>query len=409
MKLAIFAATLALASSAFAQGSLVVPAGTTMVYDTINGPLLLVDLTIEPGAVLRAQGVNPFHVHATGTARIDGLLDFSGFDNPGVNTWNTGTISEFGALGGPAGGRGGTGNPLTSQSSPAGTSGFGPPQWPRVGGRGGESGISTIGIADPNTRRPGGGGGGTLAADQPVHSDPLNPANLGLLAGTGKNGWATALGVLSMTPPPLGGAVGNRAFVDADPTNDFYGLRLNPTTGVPTVGELQAPTAGAGGGGGGNAINGLVWPPTPYDPTSDEKGAGGGGGGGLGIVAALRISVGAQGKIRCNGGHGGGGENTNFLDRIGGGSGGGSGGYLILQAGIVDLSAAGDRALTALGGRGGEGKDNAFNAINAGGNGGPGVITIQIPPHTNPLLPAGKSLADMSAPVAQILLPNRRF
>ena len=409
MKLLTLAAAAALASNTFAQSSLVVPAGTTMMYDTGSGPLLLTDLTIEVGATLRALGVNAFRVHAVGTVRVDGTLDLSGFNSPGVNSLNTTNIPEPGAAGGPGGGRGGTGSPQTTQSSLSGGDGFGPTVFPRVGGRGGESGIEMQSIGNVNMRRPGGGGGGALAADQPVHPDPLNSLNRGRIAEPGRNGWPTALGALSLTPPPLGGATGDRVFHDSDPTNDFYGVRIIPGTGLPQLGELTAPVAGSGGGGGGDAIFSLVWPPPVFIPTGDEKGSGGGGGGGLGIVVASRIVVGAAGKIRCDGGAGGGGENTNFLDRVGGGSGGGSGGYLILQARSVDLSLAQDRALTALGGRGGVGMANQFAVVNSGGNGGPGVIGIHVPIGSPPQLPAGKSLADLSAPTAYVLLPDRRL
>jgi hypothetical protein len=257
-------------------------------------------------------------------------------------------------------------------------------------------------------RRAGGGGGGWLAADQPVDPDPLSVLNLGLVATSGRNGVPSALGVLTLTPPPRGGVVGDRAFLDSDPTNDFYGMRLLPGGGI-QLGELIAPVAGSGGGGGGDAINGLVWPPPVFVPTLDEKGAGGGGGGGLGIIVSATISLGAQGRIRSDGGKGGGGENTNFIDRVGGGSGGGSGGYVILQARIIDLRMAATRSITALGGRGGPGKDNLFNAIDAGGNGGPGVIALHMPPNAAPLLPAGKTLSDMTAPTAIVLLPDHRL
>jgi hypothetical protein len=411
MKLSALLVALSLASTAAAQTSLVVTTGSTVVYDTGSGPLLLEDLIIQPGGTLRVVGVPAFRVRALGTVRIDGLLDLSGFSNPGVNTLNTTNIPELGAAGGPGAGRGGTGSPLTTQSSPAGTPGFGPLYFPREGGRGGESGLSSPLTFAPDARRPGGGGGGVLAANQPVNPDPFHPSNLGLIARSGNNGWPTALGVLSLTPPPLGGAVGESAFSDADPSNDFFGMRVIPGTGILQVGELQAPVAGSGGGGGGDAINGGIWPPPVFTPVSDEKGAGGGGGGGLGILVAARITVGPLGKIRCDGGKGGGGENTNFLDRVGGGSGGGSGGYLILQARTVDLGLAGDRALTALGGKGGEGAQNSSQptAINAGGNGGPGVIAIHVPLNSPPLLPVGKTLTDLSAPTALVLLPDRRL
>ncbi|HUR28241.1 MAG TPA: hypothetical protein VM509_08635 [Planctomycetota bacterium] len=405
-QLATLALALAGASPALAQ-DFIVPANTTVNYDTTLGPIVAFNFIVQPNGVLRVTGPNAFHVRASHLVRIEGLIDLSGFDNPGVNSLNTTNIPEPGSPGGPGAGGGGTGSPLTTQSSPAGTDGFGPPLAPRVGGRGGESGISVLSLF-VDARRPGGGGGGILAADQGVHPDPYNTLNIGLVATAGKNGAPTALGVSTLTPPPRGGGMGDRVFLDADPTNDFYGVRLLTGGGL-QIGELIAPVAGAGGGGGGDAINGLVWPPPVFIPTDDEKGAGGGGGGGLGIIVAPTIALAGQGKIRCDGGKGGGGENTNFLDRVGGGSGGGSGGYLILQARVIDLRSAAPRSITALGGRGGPGKDSIFNGIDAGGNGGPGVIGLHMPPNAAPLVPVGKTIGDMTAPHAIVLLPDRRL
>ncbi len=106
MNLTIIAATLALSASALAQSNLVVQTGTTFVYDTSNGVLLVADLTIQPGGVLRARGQDFFHLRATGTVQIDGLLELSGFDDPGVNALAWSGPSR-GAPGGPGGGQGG--------------------------------------------------------------------------------------------------------------------------------------------------------------------------------------------------------------------------------------------------------------------------------------------------------------
>ena len=50
------------------------------------------------------------------------------------------------------------------------------------------------------------------------------------------------------------------------------------------------------------------------------------------MLISPRIALRGDGAVRANGGRGAVGENTFFLDHIGGSSGGGSGGYLVLQA-----------------------------------------------------------------------------
>jgi len=154
-------------------------------------------------------------------------------------------------------------------------------------------------------------------------------------------------------------------------------------------GELTRAWAGSGGGAGGDAVRSNSFPLVPFSITGDEKGAGGGGGpGSMTILAIGDIVLENGGRIRADGGRGGGGENTNFLDRVGGGSGGGSGGHVILSsANRISISAESplvpgfgawmgpfytdpismgndedehpQRAFSALGGQGGVGKDNA--------------------------------------------------
>jgi hypothetical protein len=138
----------------------------------------------------------------------------------------------------------------------------------------------------------------------------------------------------------------------------------------------------------------------------------------------------------ARGGHGGGGENTNFLDRVGGGSGGGSGDHVVLEsAAFIDMSQvpAGPavRAILATGGEGGAGASDqggsstgfekpqnldacppgypktGLNAClghvhGAGGDGGPGIIQLHTPRGLSGgdiLLPPGKTLADLCQPV----------
>jgi len=123
----------------------------------------------------------------------------------------------------------------------------------------------------------------------------------------------------------------------------------------------------------------------------------------LAAVVAPTVVVGPAGVLRADGGDGGRGENTNFLNSIGGNGGGGSGGYLLVFALTIDLTQAGDAALSAVGGLGAENWEG--EPAGAGGNGGPGVIQLHTPGAAGVLLPAGQDLADVSRPDAWSLLP----
>jgi hypothetical protein len=401
--------TFTLSPLALASNDLVVHAGQALVYDTgALGPLNVDNLVVEPGGTLRVVGTQPFTVHATADIRIDGMIDLSAFDNPGVVTLNTTNIPEPGAAGGPAGGRGGTGSWQTTQSTPFGGRGFGALLGFAGGGGGGETSW-TPQVAGVAWRRGSGGGGGAFAANQPVSPDPESPLNVGLVAQDGQPGTLLGFGAVTGLVGSKGGRAGKSIFRDGDPTNDFFGRKLDPATGQITVGELLAPIAGCGGGAGGDAsyTHGQTFPATPFLPTGDEKGSGGGGGGGLGIFVAQHIVVGPQGRVRCDGGKGGGGENTLFLDRVGGGSGGGSGGMIAMQAASFDLTHAHDAAFTARGGGRGPGANNVFmvRALGEGGHGGPGLIQIHVADPAQIALPAGKTLADLASPAPHVLVP----
>lgn len=388
---------LALSAPALAQQDFVVSSGVTL-YDTSSGPLLVDSLVVEDGATLRVTGARPFVVLARREIRVEGLVDLSGFDARSVSTLNTGGVPEPGAAGAAGGGAGGTASATTTSSTAAGGPGaslFG------GGGGGGESGYSPSSVDDD--RRPGSGGGGALAASQPVSADPDDPANAGLVATAGGDGAPSASGALSGSPPPRGGLAGSAVFVDGDPTNDFFGRKLVPGLGL-IQGELAGPVPGSGGGAGGDALPSASFPTPGWTPASDEKGAGGGGGGGVGLLATPLFVLGSAGAVRSDGGDGALGENTFFLNHIGGSSGGGSGGYLVVAAQRIDLSRAGARSLSALGGLGADPPEPG--PVAHGGDGGPGVIQLHVPPGPGHLLlPSGASLGELSAPKAHVLLP----
>jgi hypothetical protein len=169
---------------------------------------------------------------------------------------------------------------------------------------------------------------------------------------------------------PWGGREATRPFNDFNGTeDDFFGVKrkdFGTNDELLIQGELLSAWAGSGGGAGGDATQTATYPPPTLQPTNTDKGAGGGGGAGaLTIYSLGDIVLGPAGRIEAVGGHGSGGENTNFVNRIGGGSGGGAGGHIILQtASQIDLSLVPTSviAISARGGQGGAGADNQGGA-----------------------------------------------
>jgi hypothetical protein len=357
----------------------------------VGGQINVRHLVIEDGASIKAQGVNPVVIQASGSILIRGTLDVSGFDRPNVATLNTGNQPEVGAAGTAGGGMGGTGNFITTASTPQGGNGFGPGGAANLGGQGGESGYNK-GAADQ--RRPGGGGGARLGSNATGSTD-LNGVQFGMIAQKGFNGHPNAKGALSGVKPPKGGDLGVRPFFDASSSNDFFGAAFDGT--FVTIGELSELTAGAGGGAGGNAVPSTTFPHPKWTLSTDEKGCGGGGGGGsLHILALGNITLEGNGEILCKGGRGGSGENFNGTDHIGGGSGGGSGGHVVIEAGSqLIFNNVDPKCITAQGGRGGDGKPSS--TLNQGGSGGPGLIQVHV------LNPAGDVVFQNAKPTADTL------
>ncbi len=383
----------------------IIGSGTTVIYDTANGPVAVDNLHIEVGAILRVLGPQPFDLLAHESVLIDGTLDLSGFDAPPVFTLNTPQYPEIGARGGPAGGRGGTGSWNTVGATPRGGDGAAAVGSSTVGGKGGEGGWHPSSSNAGAWRRAAGGGGGVLGPDRPVVAGDLeDPANLGLVALTGRDGSSFATGSVSGGTPPQGGGVGSSLFIDGNPRNDFFGRKIGPA-GTVTTGELLAPVAGQGGGAGGDAVQTDVFPPPVFIYNWHDKGGAGGGGGGLGLLQARFIQLGPGGRIVADGGAGGAGENTFFFNRIGGGGGGGAGGLVLLQARSIDLSAAGEQAISCRGGSGANGADDHPRAEGGGGHGGPGLIQLHVPGGDPAivLLPPGVSLREISSPGAHVL------
>ncbi len=311
----------------------------TTTQNAVNGVLDVRNVIIEQGGEVRVQGPNPLSINATGEVLIRGRLDLGGFNAKDVATLNTGNQVEVGAAGAGGGGKGGNANDNITGPTPRGGRGQGPFRQGSLGGQGGEMGFSNSG--NKNARRPGGGGGGRFTKDW-IGTTTFTA--LSMAAGPGTNGNPNSTGAESGLRPSAGGAPGQGPFLDTSNDNDFFGVRPIVTgddlTGL-VRGELPSLWAGYGGGGGGNA--GKNFPNPSWNFNSDEKGGGGGGGaGGMHIKALGRIVFGRFGVVIANGGRGAAGENTNFLDHIGGTGGGGSGGHVILEsATAVDFTDGG--------------------------------------------------------------------
>jgi len=374
----------------------------TTVQNTVNGIVDVRDLVIEEDGILRVQGPNTMQINASRNVIIRGEINISGFNAKDVSTLNTGHQPESGGAGAGGGGKGGIGSWVTTGSTP-----FGGPAWgafgvAKEGGGGGHTGYSPSGIK--NDRRPGGGGGGTLAGSQ-VHYVDGEFAGAETLATGGGPGTTSDGNPLSQDAtrfgamPAWGGAPGPGPFQDDDPTNDFAGVHPVDQGGTFEFvrGELPRIHAGAGGGAGGDACPAGSFPTPGWTIASDEKGGGGGGGaGGLNVRALGNIVFGEQGRIRCDGGRGGAGENTMNFDHIGGTGGSGSGGHVILEtASNIDFTDGGTNPppppgfyhITAEGGPTVTG-NLQFGQVNTsyGGAGGPGIIQLHVP---DPLAPPG--------------------
>lgn len=396
------------------DGAIVEEDGVTVqLFD--DGVINVRNMTIELGGDVRVQGSKPLVIQATGTVIIRGTLDLSGFDAPNVVLPNTGNVRSEGGAGGPGGGRGGFANEVVTNSTPRGSFGQGPGAVPNIGGQGGETGFSS-GAKD--TRRPGGGAGGRFA----------RVTGAGLVAEAGTNGHPESTGAVTGELPARGGALSAGPFPDGVTNNDFFGTRAQGTSGNVTGlirGELSSLWGGYGGGGGGNAVFSGQFPTPNWTPASDEKGAGGGGGGGGLYIRSLGpIRFGASGLIRCNGGRGGIGENTQALDHVGGNGGSGSGGHVILEtASHVDFTDGGVVGanrdfITAVGGARIEGADTSGGDVSFGGAGGAGVIQLHVPNslaapttfggNSDIFVPnaAGNALDNIASPAALPLVPT---
>jgi hypothetical protein len=352
---------------------LITDASSGRVQSVENGVVHVRSLRIEAGAVLYAQGPLPLQIWCAGDAVIDGVIDLSGCNAFGPTRICYAQFPAPGAPGRCSGGDGGAGSPETTRSSTQGGRGQGAYGALDQGGAGGESGL---GVSSQESRAAG-GGGGTWRMPTCLSSPPAARSDEGRC---GRSGAATSRNCAGRSPT-VGGEASPAVLNDGSIDNDFFGLRIDASTGTFVRGEVARLQGGAGGGGGGDAITYSTcthgnW--NQLNSLCDLKGGGGGGGGGalrLSVLGPLHIS----GSIRATGGAGASGQGPfGGAGPTTGGAGGGAGGMLMLMSATrIDLSGA---VLDTRGGIGGGGAGRqGYPSEGAGGHGGAGIIQFHVP------------------------------
>ena len=416
-----------------------------------GGEFSFTDIDIPAGIVVEPIGTRPLVLNATGTVRIAGTIRADASIGAAEQNFDSATHSLPGGQGFAGGGRGGEGHPIHFRSPtqvtyfdlvspPGGGRGFGSGNQERTGGYGGQSGHRdrkdsngergtdseidcnevSSGIPHNNGAKPPGGGGGTFLTSGGSTIAPKNP-NATKVFGVGNviaDGFGNFLlfEVKRLRP----GLPGPMPFLDADPNNDFIGIR----------GELQDIIAGQGGGGGGSMLDSYFcgsWCQNDLDPANDAvcqsiefpgfssgavgdaRGAGGGGGGGAVLIQAIGpVTILRGGRISCRGAQGGGGEQRDCGNWSGAG-GAGSGGAIVLRS-STSVEIKRGAKLDVLGGpwkRAGSNTGALGNCVlnhnpdndqfvpGDGGRGGDGLIQLQVPvgnvalvANTNSLVPA---------------------
>lgn len=373
-----------------------------------GGRFVFDDFIIPEGVCVKVAGPAPLDVLVTGDVRIDGVLDVSGADGLGDDTFDTGFYPVPGGAGGPAAGRGGNGHP--TRSNPAqvptldqlvtpetGERGFGPRVLP--GGEltmlpvGGHGGLSTLGY-DPDAngyprvpifstqqgayngnehhRPPGGGGGSYAIRGRQAHE------GTGVYLVQSESTWFpfTRCTVLDGRTDALYGNEANAfagitpstplqcVYVDgtlADPVRTKPGglpgdgvfVDDDPTNDYVGVdGELETLFGGQGGGGGGSRIDSmdhLLWSAdkvgSPVTPGFPYPK----------LFAGVALSP------------------TRY-DAKGGGGGGGGGAVRIRAHGDLRIGRTG--RIDASGGKGGGGEIVQASSWAGGGGGGSGGVVL---------------------------------
>ncbi|MGQ0553712.1 MAG: hypothetical protein ACT4PU_10890 [Planctomycetota bacterium] len=381
--------------------------GITQPTTIFGGKFTFRDFIIPEGVWVIVRGSNPLEITATRTLEIAGVLDLSGTNGLGDDTFDTGFTPVPGGVGGPGGGRGGDGHPTLFNPQFVAT----PDQYvtPVTGGRGlgpvingatgavsfqpigGHGGISTLGFelnAEgfpklPNldnsefSRPPGGGGGSFYFHGMYSHNGsggfrvqsnnsfgnlnlcPTNNKITDALYGNEENALigklpnqpiqcvylvGTAAAPARLMP---GATEGDLVFADGNRANDFIG----------STGELAVLIGGQGGGGGGTRVDSMnhgIW-------SANRLGAP------ISPIPVHYPTLWFGGQLFFS---------PTLYDAKGGGGGGGGGSAILRSYGSIQVRRTG--RIDASGGNGGGGEvvQNS-NFSGAGGGGSGGAVILQ--------------------------------
>lgn len=249
------------------NGTSTITDSTGRIFTLQNGVLYVDDFTIEAGSGLRCRGRNPFVLYATGTVRIEGVLDASGNHALPPQALNAPHIPEPGALGECGGGDGGWASLETERETYRGGDGNAPFGATSGGGQGGEGGVQvhTVfgrGNADMvQELLAGGGAGGSFARtlNEAIYwsrwtgeEDPAGFDNGGPDFRSSKHTQLDPTGQDPLLPDPpdemnfYGGEHGMRgSSYDSDtpePPNTGFAFGPAPTNGVFGMEDLQRDT-----------------------------------------------------------------------------------------------------------------------------------------------------------------------
>lgn len=363
-----------------------------------GGVFKFTDFHLPANVTLRAVGSNPLVITATGDVLIEGLIECSGLNGIGDDTFNSAVTPAPGGSPGPGGGKGGDGHPvfvpkgsksLIFMVTPQfGQNGFGSGNSMPIGGGGGQSGATLPWPAFSNGAncatfnetgdgsRGSGGGGGSLNVFLPEAPEPITVPVSGRRGGFGIGNHlplAFSPGLPFPVPnnPKAYDGVSFNAVARPNPNPTFaeavqQGLIFDAAVALNLTTSWSLTKRVTFGGNAGQAVFADADANNDFIGEAGEiksilGGQGGGGGGsrteGLSLdCTKATLSVG---------------QPLTVLDAKGAGGGGGGGAILIQALGEIRLKGAAAR-IRATGGNGSGGETTQGGDVGGNGGGGSG-------------------------------------
>ncbi len=171
---------------------------TSKEFNVLDGVLQVRNLRVPADSRLRAIGINPLIILATGTVEILGEITVDGAAGPDVGQLSVPNIAKQGAPSNCGGGRGGAASQITNSSTPKGGQGFGAFNQTGGGGLGGETSYLAT-MNEINRQGAGGGGGGFANVDAAGNNVSAQPGQDGSAPAAPRD-HASRSGIRSPTP-----------------------------------------------------------------------------------------------------------------------------------------------------------------------------------------------------------------